>query len=146
MSVAIHIDKVIKRYGPQTVIPGLSADIKNGEFFTLLGPSGCGKTTLLRMVAGFNSIEGGTIRFDEQVMNDIPAYQRNIGMVFQSYAIFPHLTVRENIEYGLKDPLLLHPPPRSPPPPRAAVATAAARLPSPPPPRAAVASPLQARG
>ena len=73
MSVAIHIDKVIKRYGPQTVIPGLSADIKNGEFFTLLGPSGCGKTTLLRMVAGFNSIEGGTIRFDEQVMNDIPA-------------------------------------------------------------------------
>lgn len=102
MSVAIHIDKVIKRYGAQTVIPGLSADIKNGEFFTLLGPSGCGKTTLLRMVAGFNSIEGGTIRFDEQVMNDIPAYQRNIGMVFQSYAIFPHLTVRENIEYGLK--------------------------------------------
>lgn len=80
----------------------MSAFIKNGEFFTLLGPSGCGKTTLLRMIAGFNSIEGGTIKFDDKVINDIPAQKRNIGMVFQSYAIFPHLTVRQNVEYGLK--------------------------------------------
>ena len=102
MSVAIKIEQVIKRYGSLTIIPGLSQDIANGEFFTLLGPSGCGKTTLLRMIAGFNSIEGGEIKFNDQVINEIPAYKRNIGMVFQSYAIFPHLTVRENVEYGLK--------------------------------------------
>lgn len=102
MSVAININDVIKRYGDLTIIPDLSAKIKNGEFFTLLGPSGCGKTTLLRMIAGFNSIEGGTIQFDDKVINDIPTHKRNIGMVFQSYAIFPHLTVRENVEYGLK--------------------------------------------
>lgn len=102
MSVEINIDKVIKRYGQLTIIPDLTAHIKNGEFFTLLGPSGCGKTTLLRMIAGFNSIEGGVIKFGEQVINDIPTHKRNIGMVFQSYAIFPHLTVRENVEYGLK--------------------------------------------
>ena len=97
MSVAITADKVVKRYGDLTIIPQLSQNIKNGEFFTLLGPSGCGKTTLLRMIAGFNSIEGGQIRFNDQVINDIPAHKRNIGMVFQSYAIFPHLTVRENV-------------------------------------------------
>jgi iron(III) transport system ATP-binding protein len=102
MSVAIHADQVIKRYGEVTIIPGLTEHIRNGEFFTLLGPSGCGKTTLLRMIAGFNSIEGGGIRFNDTLINDIPAHKRNIGMVFQSYAIFPHLTVRENVEYGLK--------------------------------------------
>ena len=102
MSVEIHIDDVIKRYGDLTIIPGLTEDIKNGELFTLLGPSGCGKTTLLRMIAGFNSIEGGEIKFNDQVINDLPAHKRNIGMVFQSYAIFPHLTVRQNVEYGLK--------------------------------------------
>lgn len=102
MSVAIHIDHVVKRYDQVTIIPDLSAHIKNGEFFTLLGPSGCGKTTLLRMIAGFNSIEGGIIKFDDLLINDIPTHKRNIGMVFQSYAIFPHLTVRENVEYGLK--------------------------------------------
>jgi iron(III) transport system ATP-binding protein len=102
MSVAISIDEVIKRYGDNTIIPGLTEHIKNGEFFTLLGPSGCGKTTLLRMIAGFNSIEGGEIKFNDKVINGIPAHKRNIGMVFQSYAIFPHMTVRENVEYGLK--------------------------------------------
>ena len=102
MSVAIHIEHVVKRYDNVTIIPDLSAHIKNGEFFTLLGPSGCGKTTLLRMIAGFNSIEDGQIKFDDLLINDISAHKRNIGMVFQSYAIFPHLTVRENVEYGLK--------------------------------------------
>lgn len=104
MSVEIHVDNVVKKFdnGKITIIPGLSADIKNGEFFTLLGPSGCGKTTLLRMIAGFNSIEDGRISFDDTVINDIPAHKRNIGMVFQNYAIFPHLTVKQNIEYGLK--------------------------------------------
>ena len=102
MSVEININKAVKKYGNLTIIPVLDEHIKNGEFFTLLGPSGCGKTTLLRMIAGFNSIEGGTIAFNDKVINDIPAHERNIGMVFQSYAIFPHLTVRENVEYGLK--------------------------------------------
>ncbi len=102
MSNAIFIENVVKRYGEVTIIPNLSVDIKNGEFFTLLGPSGCGKTTLLRMIAGFNSIEGGEIKFNNQVINNIAAHKRNIGMVFQNYAIFPHLTVRSNIEYGLK--------------------------------------------
>lgn len=102
MSVSISAQEVVKKYGEVTVIPNLSVEIKNGEFFTLLGPSGCGKTTLLRMIAGFNSIEGGEIKFGEQVINNIPAHKRNIGMVFQNYAIFPHLTVRQNVEYGLK--------------------------------------------
>ena len=102
MSVSISIENVVKRYDKLTIIPDLSLEIKNGEFFTLLGPSGCGKTTLLRMIAGFNTIEGGEIKFDKDVINDIPAHKRNIGMVFQNYAIFPHMTVRENVEYGLK--------------------------------------------
>ncbi|MCL2571701.1 MAG: ABC transporter ATP-binding protein [Defluviitaleaceae bacterium] len=102
MSVTITISDAVKRYGDLTIIPGLSATIKNGEFFTLLGPSGCGKTTLLRMIAGFASVEGGEIKFGEKVINNLPAHKRNIGMVFQNYAIFPHLTVRKNVEYGLK--------------------------------------------
>lgn len=102
MSIAINIENVVKKYGDVTIIPDLSVKIKNGEFFTLLGPSGCGKTTLLRMIAGFNSIEDGEIKFDDKVINNISAHKRNIGMVFQNYAIFPHLTVRQNVEYGLK--------------------------------------------
>jgi iron(III) transport system ATP-binding protein len=93
---------VVKKFDQATIIPDLSLDIENGEFFTLLGPSGCGKTTLLRMIAGFNSIEAGSILFDDVVINEIPAYKRNIGMVFQNYAIFPHLSVRRNVEYGLQ--------------------------------------------
>ena len=102
MSNEVIIKDAVKRYGDFTALNGVSLNIKEGEFFTLLGPSGCGKTTLLRMIAGFNSIEKGEIRFDDQVINKVPAYERNIGMVFQSYAIFPHLTVRENVAYGLK--------------------------------------------
>ncbi len=102
MSVSIKARNIIKKYGDNVVIPNLNLDIENGEFFTLLGPSGCGKTTFLRMIAGFNSIEGGEIYFEDKVINDIPAHKRNIGMVFQNYAIFPHLTVKQNVEYGLK--------------------------------------------
>ncbi len=101
MSVSIQARHIVKKYDKTTVIPDLSVDIKNGELFTLLGPSGCCKTTFLRMIAGFNSIEGGEICFDGKPINDVPAYARDIGMVFQNYAIFPHLTVRKNIEYGL---------------------------------------------
>jgi len=98
----ISIKKANKRYGDVTIIPSLDLEIKDGEFFTLLGPSGCGKTTLLRMIAGFNSIEGGDIYFNEERINDKDPSKRNIGMVFQNYAIFPHLTVRQNVEFGLK--------------------------------------------
>ena len=84
------------------MIQGLSAEIQPGEFFTLLGPSGCGKTTLLRMIIGFNSIEGGEIRVDGKVINQIPTNRRNMGMVFQNYAVFPHMSVRDNVAYGLK--------------------------------------------
>src|SRR5574344_1608775 len=103
MSVAIKIEKVIKRYGQLTIIPGLSQNIANGEFFTLLGPSGCGKTTLLRMIAGFNSIEGGDFYFGKDRINDKDPAKRNIGMVFQNYAIFPNMTVRDNVAFGLKN-------------------------------------------
>lgn len=103
MSVSIHIQNAVKKFGDKIVIPDLNAHVKQGEFFTLLGPSGCGKTTLLRMIAGFNSIEGGTIRFNDLVVNQIPPHKRNIGMVFQNYAIFPHMTTAQNVEFGLKN-------------------------------------------
>ena len=102
MSVSIDIDNVIKKYEDTIVINGLSLKIHPGEFFTLLGPSGCGKTTLLRMIIGFNSIEGGTIKVDDKVINNIPVNKRNMGMVFQNYAIFPHMSVFDNVAFGLK--------------------------------------------
>ena len=102
MGVAIHINDVTKAYGNNVVIEGLSAEIRPGEFFTLLGPSGCGKTTLLRMIIGFNTIEKGEISVDGKVVNRIPTNRRNMGMVFQNYAVFPHMNVRDNVAYGLK--------------------------------------------
>lgn len=102
MSVDITIRNAVKIYGKNIVIPDLSVEIKKGEFFTLLGPSGCGKTTLLRMIAGFNSIEGGEFYFGDRLVNDLNPAKRNIGMVFQNYAIFPHLTVRQNVAFGLR--------------------------------------------
>lgn len=103
MSVAINIKNALKAYGKNVIIPNLDVEIIDKEFFTLLGPSGCGKTTLLRMIAGFNSIEGGDFYFDEKRINELDPSKRNIGMVFQNYAIFPHLSVRENVEFGLKN-------------------------------------------
>lgn len=103
MSVNIIIKNAQKRYGDNIIIEDLSLDIRQGEFFTLLGPSGCGKTTLLRMIAGFNSIENGDFYFNEKRINDLDPSKRNIGMVFQNYAIFPHLTVEQNVEFGLKN-------------------------------------------
>lgn len=102
MSHAVIIKKAVKKYGNFTALNGVDLEIKPGEFFTLLGPSGCGKTTLLRMIAGFNSVDGGEICFDDKVINNLEAHKRDIGMVFQNYAIFPHLTVAENVAYGLK--------------------------------------------
>ena len=103
MSVNIKIRNAVKRYGKTTIISDLSLEIREGEFFTLLGPSGCGKTTLLRMIAGFNTIEGGDFYFNDTRINDIDPAKRNIGMVFQNYAIFPHLSVRQNVAFGLKN-------------------------------------------
>ena len=103
MSDRISIRHALKKYGNNVIIPDLSLEIREGEFFTLLGPSGCGKTTLLRMIAGFNSIEGGDFYFNETRINDLDPAKRNIGMVFQNYAIFPHMTVRKNVEFGLQN-------------------------------------------
>ncbi|MGM9988549.1 MAG: ABC transporter ATP-binding protein [Bacillaceae bacterium] len=103
MGTSIRFEHVRKDYDKKTVIPDLNLEIKPGELFTLLGPSGCGKTTLLRMIAGFHSIDGGNISFDDQVINEIPVHKRNIGMVFQNYAIFPHMNVYNNVKYGLKN-------------------------------------------
>jgi iron(III) transport system ATP-binding protein len=101
MSVNVNINNVTKKYGNFTAVTEFSLKIKKGEFFTLLGPSGCGKTTLLRMIAGFNSIEDGEILFDDLDISKIPAHKRDIGMVFQNHALFPHLSIYKNVEYGL---------------------------------------------
>ena len=99
---AIRIAEVARSFGEVAAVRGVSLDIKDGEFFTLLGPSGCGKTTLLRMVAGFCELDRGSIHFGEQRIDTMPPHRRNAGMVFQNYAIFPNLTVGGNVAYGLK--------------------------------------------
>lgn len=103
MSVTIKVNDVVKKFDDKTIINQLNLEIKPGELFTLLGPSGCGKTTLLRMIIGFNSIDDGAIEIDGKVINNIPVNKRHMGMVFQNYAIFPHMSVRDNIAFGLKN-------------------------------------------
>lgn len=98
----IKIQKVSKLFGDAKAIDNVDITIEQGEFFTLLGPSGCGKTTLLRTLAGFYQQDDGDLYFDKTNINRLPAHKRNIGMVFQNYAIFPHMTVFENVAYGLK--------------------------------------------
>jgi iron(III) transport system ATP-binding protein len=97
------VDNAVKRFGPTFVaLDGVSIAVDAGEFFTLLGPSGCGKTTLLRAIAGFNGLTSGTITLDGTNLSATPPHRRDIGMVFQDYAIFPHLTVFDNVAFGLK--------------------------------------------
>ena len=98
----ITIERLTKKFEQQMVLQDFSLTIPDGSFFTLLGPSGCGKTTLLRCIAGFNEPDSGRVLFDQDDMTDVPAHQRNIGMVFQDYALFPDKTVRDNVAYGLK--------------------------------------------
>ncbi|EHK58083.1 ABC transporter ATP-binding protein [Allomesorhizobium alhagi] len=98
----IEIAGVTRSYGAFKALDDASLSIREGEFFSLLGPSGCGKTTLLRLIAGFDSPTSGSIAIDGQPMNGIPANRRPTNMVFQSYAIFPHLNVEQNVGYGLK--------------------------------------------
>src|SRR5206468_12461170 len=98
----VSFQNVEKSFGSTKVIQGISFDIREGEFMVLVGPSGCGKSTLLRMLAGLEDIGGGTIAIDGKVVNDVESKDRDIAMVFQSYALYPHMTVGENMAFSLK--------------------------------------------
>lgn len=98
----VDLIHITKSFGPLKAVDDVSLSIQEGDFFTLLGPSGCGKTTLLRTIAGFYYPDAGEIRFGEKLINPVPPHKRETGMVFQNYALFPHLSVRENIAFGLK--------------------------------------------
>jgi putative spermidine/putrescine transport system ATP-binding protein len=100
--VAVRFNEVTKRFGEVTALDGVSLAVRPGEFMTLLGPSGCGKTTLLNLAAGFLSPDSGEILIAGERMNDVPTYKREIGMMFQNYALFPHMSVAANVAYGLK--------------------------------------------
>ena len=97
----VVLSDVHKAYSGFEVIHGISLDIHSGEFLVLVGPSGCGKSTLLRMIAGLEEITDGTIAIGDKIVNDLPASQRNLSMVFQSYALYPHMSVRKNLAFGL---------------------------------------------
>jgi len=102
MSV-VNLDKICKRYGSANpVVDNVDLHVADGEFMVLLGPSGCGKSTTLRMIAGLEAISGGTLSIDGRVMNHVPAKDRDIAMVFQSYALYPHMTVADNLAFGLR--------------------------------------------
>jgi len=98
----LKLTDVAKSYGPVDILKHIDLDIEQGELVVFVGPSGCGKSTLLRMIAGLERISGGTLEIEGQVMNDVPPAQRGIAMVFQSYALYPHMTVRENMAFALK--------------------------------------------
>ena len=98
----IRVAGVVKRFGAVTAVDRADLTVADGELFTLLGPSGCGKTTLLRLLAGFYQPDAGEIRFGDRVVSGLPPYERNIGMVFQNYALWPHMTVAQNVSYGLR--------------------------------------------
>lgn len=98
----LSINRLTKTFGSNTTVKGVDLEVARGEFLTLLGPSGCGKTTILRMVAGFEMPSSGTIRIEDKDVTNLKPHQRKIGMVFQAYALFPNMTVRDNIAFGLK--------------------------------------------
>jgi len=98
----VIIQSLTKRFGDVTAVDSISMTIRDGEFVSFLGPSGCGKTTTLRMIAGFEDVSGGSILFDGQDVVNVPAEKRDIGMVFQNYALFPHMTVGQNLAFGLE--------------------------------------------
>ena len=99
---SVAIRGVKKAFGPHHVIHGVNVEIADGEFVVLVGPSGCGKSTLLRMIAGLENISAGEIRIGERLVNDVPPKDRDIAMVFQSYALYPTMTVRQNITFGME--------------------------------------------
>ena len=100
--VDVRLDRVTKRFGDVTAVDDLSLEIERGGFFSLLGPSGCGKTTTLRMIGGFEEPTSGSVHLGGTDVTDLPAYRRNVNTVFQSYALFPHLDVFENVAFGLR--------------------------------------------
>jgi iron(III) transport system ATP-binding protein len=99
----IRLEKIGKRYGDLWAARGIDLKIERGDFFTLLGPSGCGKTTLLRIIAGFVAPDEGAVFLDDRLVNNVPPWQRDVGMVFQNYALWPHMTVFENVAFGLRE-------------------------------------------
>ena len=101
-SVAVELVSITKTFGAQTALNALDLSVKPGELVALLGPSGCGKTTALRSIAGLESIDSGTILIDGEDVTDRPTNKRDMGMVFQSYSLFPHLTAIQNVEFGLR--------------------------------------------
>src|SRR6202162_5108113 len=101
-AAAVHVTGLLKRYGDGGGLAGVDLTVGSGEFFTLLGPSGSGKTTLLRLIAGFERPDGGRIELGGSDVTQVPPYARNVNTVFQDYALFPHMTVAQNIEYGLR--------------------------------------------
>ena len=101
-SVDVQLEHVTKRFGAVTAVNAVSLEVAQGEVLALLGPSGCGKTTTLRMIAGFEDPDAGLVRIKGQVVNDLPTYRRNLGMVFQQYALFPHMSVFDNVAFGLR--------------------------------------------
>ena len=107
---SIALSKVVKSYGKNEVVHGIDLDIAHNEFVVLVGPSGCGKSTTLRMIAGLEEITAGEIRIGDTLVNDLPPRKRMISMVFQDYALYPHMTVRENLGFGLK--IAKHPAPK----------------------------------
>ena len=102
MATSVSLQKVIKRYGELQVVHGIDLEIEPGEFTVFVGPSGCGKSTLLRMIAGLEPISGGGLYLDGSRMNDVPVSKCGIAMVFQSYALYPHMTVYKNLAFGLE--------------------------------------------
>ncbi|HJR20332.1 MAG TPA: ABC transporter ATP-binding protein, partial [Dongiaceae bacterium] len=102
MSALLQIDGVTKRFGPVTAVDKISLEVKDGEFFAILGPSGCGKTTLLRVIAGFEAPDEGRVKLAEADITDLKANRRPVNLMFQSYALFPHMTVSGNVAYGLE--------------------------------------------
>ena len=100
--ISVEIRRVSKRFGTFTAVSDVTLEIRRGEFFSLLGPSGCGKTTLLRMIGGFELPSEGSILIGGKDVTDLPPYRRPVNMVFQSYALFPHLNVQENVAFGLR--------------------------------------------
>src|SRR5918994_2708375 len=98
----VAFENVVKKYGDVTAVNNLNIDVADGEFLVLVGPSGCGKTTALRCLAGLEEITAGQIKIGERVVNRVPSKDRNIAMVFQSYALYPHMTVYDNLAFGLK--------------------------------------------
>ena len=97
---SVNVENVFKAYGTVEVIHGISVDIPDGEFVVLVGPSGCGKSTLLRMIAGLEDISGGEISIGGRVVNRVPPKDRDIAMVFQNYALYPHMTVHDNMAFS----------------------------------------------